>query len=107
MPTGRQKVSKAVLLCVSKRCTRQGKNSPKSGTMAPMTTAESSRQRASSREKGNTTAAWDMVNGINEPSCHQGVTLQMYKSRVRHHFLRGVQHVECRCDQSSAPASRT
>ena len=49
---------------------RQGKNSPKSGTMAPMTTADSSRQRASKREKGSTTAAWEMVNGINDLGCH-------------------------------------
>jgi hypothetical protein len=51
-------------LCVSKRGMRQGKNSPKSGTMAPMTTADNSRHRASKREKGSTTAAWDRVNGI-------------------------------------------
>jgi hypothetical protein len=45
----------------------QGKNNPKSGTMAPMTTADSKRQRASRRDNGSTRAAWDMVNGINEP----------------------------------------
>src|SRR5271156_62351 len=98
MPTGRQKVSKAVRLCVSKRCTRQGKNTPKSGTMAPMTAAESSRQRTNSREKGSTTAAWDMVNGINKPGlssqCHLDVTLQIYKLEAASRSLPGVQHVE-------------
>jgi hypothetical protein len=47
---------------------RQGNNSPKSGTMAPTTTADSNRHRASRREKGSTTAAWEMVNGIYKPS---------------------------------------
>jgi hypothetical protein len=63
-------------LCVSKRGMRQGKNSPKSGTMAPMTTADNSRHRTSKREKGSTIAAWDMVNGIKRPglSFHRHIT---------------------------------
>src|ERR1700679_2145603 len=109
MPTGRQKVSKAATLCVSKRYSRHGKSRPKSGTMAPMTAAESSRQRANSRDKGSTTAAWDMVNGINKPwlssQRHLRVTLQIYKLEVGSQSLPGVQHVEYRCDQSSAPAN--
>src|ERR1700733_9332464 len=76
MPTGRKKVSSATALWVSKRCMCQGKNNPKSGTMAPMTTAESRRQRASRRDKGSTRAAWEMVNGISEPclSSHGHIT---------------------------------
>jgi hypothetical protein len=75
-PTGKQKANNATKLWVSKRGTRQGKNSPKSGTMAPMTTADSSRQRASKREKGSTTAAWEMVYGIKKPllSSHRHIT---------------------------------
>jgi phosphate/sulfate permease len=44
--------------------------------MAPTTTADSNRHRASKREKGRTTAAWEMVNGINKPwlSRHGHVT---------------------------------
>src|ERR1700733_2362785 len=103
MPTGRQKVNSPPTLCVSKRGGRQGKNSPKSGTMAPTMTADSSRQRASKREKGRTAAAWEMVNGINEPCCHLIVTKQTYKLRATPYPLtQGSQHVQYRCDQSSA-----
>jgi hypothetical protein len=50
-------------LCVSTLGT-PGKNIRKSGTMAPMTVAESNRQRASRRENGRTTAVWEMVKGM-------------------------------------------
>jgi hypothetical protein len=64
------------MLCVSTRYMRQGRNSPKSGTMEPITTADSKRHRASKREKGRTAAAWEMVNGINKPwlSSHVHIT---------------------------------
>ena len=81
-PTGKQKVSSASALCVSNRAQRQGKKRPKSGTMLPMTTAESRRQRASRRANGKTAAGWDKVNGIKSSACHLIAILQNYKSEL-------------------------
>jgi hypothetical protein len=61
-PTGKQNVIREMALCVSTLGTPE-KNIRKSGTMAPMTVAESSRQRASRRENGKTIAVWEMVKG--------------------------------------------
>jgi len=55
---------KLMALWVSILAGRQGIRNPKSGTMLPMTVADSNRQRASGRANGRTAAAWDMVNGI-------------------------------------------
>src|ERR1700692_1938806 len=50
-------------LCVS-TLDIPGKNIRKSGTIAPMTVADSSRHRARRRENGRTMAVWEMVKGM-------------------------------------------
>src|ERR1700676_519327 len=63
-PTGRLKVTSAVMLWVCKREMAPGTNQPKSGTMLPMTAAVNTCARVSGRYPGNTAAMCDRVNGI-------------------------------------------
>src|SRR5882757_1221970 len=79
MPTGRQKVSKAMALWVSILAGLHGIRKPKSGTMLPMMVADSNRHRASGLENGTTAATWEMVNGIKYLRCHRTVIVQPYK----------------------------
>lgn len=46
-----------------------GENKPKSGTMAPITQADSSRQRLNRRANGRMAAAWEMVKGMGSYFC--------------------------------------
>ena len=81
MPTGKQNVIRATALCVSTR-DKPVKNTRKSGTIEPMTVAESSRQRASKRVKGSTAAAWEMVKGTTGSVCHPFVICGIYIERA-------------------------